>query len=87
MFFFYKKEDPKPLFPLFKNHEHYYVKMVEAWLLAELCIYSFDETYEYLSTSTLDPWIKKKAITKARESFRVSDENKEKLLALRTVIG
>lgn len=87
MFFFYKKEDPKRLFPLFKNHEHYYVKMVEAWVIAELCIYSFDETYAFLKSSSLDPWVKKKAITKAKESFRVSEENKAKLLALRASIN
>ena len=83
MFFFYKRENPERLFPLFKDHENYYVKMVEAWILAELCIYSFDKTYEYLSDAAIDSWIKKKAIAKARESFRVSEDNKAKLLALR----
>ena len=83
MFFFYKRDNPERLFPLFKDHENYYVKMVEAWILAELCIYSFDKTYEYLSTAALDSWIKKKAIAKARESFRISEDGKAKLLALR----
>ena len=84
--FHYKLEDPRLLFPLLKNHSHYYVKMAQAWLLAELSIYHPEEVIDYLEKSALDPWVKKKAIAKARESYRVSQLTKKRLAILRDAL-
>ena len=58
------------------RHEGYYVKMAVAWLLS-VCVVKFPEkTVDYLKQDTLDIFTHNKAIQKARESFRVSDELK-----------
>lgn len=59
-----------------KNKE-YYVQMGQAWLISTLFIKFRDETLEYLKNNTLDNWTQNKAIQKIRESFRVSEEDKE----------
>lgn len=57
----------------------YYDKMGAAWLLAD-CMVKFPErTFEYMKSNTLDDWVFNKAITKMRESFRVSDTMKSTL--------
>lgn len=59
-----------------KNKE-YYVQMGQAWLISTLFIKFRNETLEYLKNNTLDNWTQNKAIQKIRESFRVSEEDKE----------
>lgn len=59
--------------------EEYYVKMGVAWLIAEAYIHNRAETLEYIKISKLDKWTFNKAIQKIRESYRVSDEDKEML--------
>ncbi len=63
------------------NH-NYYVQMGLAWFYAELCINHFTLAKAEIS-KLQDNFVKNKAICKARESFRVSKEHKEELLALR----
>ena len=70
----------KKLF-LIKNKE-YYVKMAIAWFYAEVCIFNFEKGMSQISL-TEDKFIKNKAISKARESFRVSKENKDILNKLK----
>lgn len=64
----------------FKDEEHYYVNMVNAWLLCELFINERDNTLNYLKHHNLNKFTINKAISKCRDSFRVSDEDKELLL-------
>lgn len=66
---------------LIKNEE-YYVKMAIAWFYAEVCIFNFEKGMSQISL-TEDKFIRNKAITKARESFRVSKENKDILNKLK----
>lgn len=64
------------------GNNEYYVKMAIAWFYAELCIFNFEKAKKQISL-TQDKFIRNKAISKARESFRVSKENKEDLMKLK----
>lgn len=56
---------------------NYYIDMAIAWFLSYGCIYHFQETINYLLTSqNINKFIYKKALQKAIESYRVSNENK-----------
>lgn len=63
--------------------DKYYVNMALAWGVCELLIKDFDKGYDLLKSGCLDKFTNNKAISKARESFRISPNNKEKLLALK----
>ena len=63
--------------------EDYYIKMMAAWYFATALAKRYDESVVYMEKRMLDPWTHKKAIQKAVESFRVSDEHKEYLKTLR----
>jgi 3-methyladenine DNA glycosylase AlkD len=60
--------------------DDYYVKMGIAWALCDCFIKQRTKTLELFKTYKLDKWTQNKAIQKCRESFRVSDEDKEFLL-------
>ena len=62
--------------------EYYYIKMMVAWYFATALAKKYDESIIYIEERRLDPWTHKKAIQKAIESFRVSDEHKEYLKTL-----
>ena len=66
-----------------KTGEDYYLKMMAAWFFATALAKQHDAAVVYLEERRLDPWIHKKAIQKAMESYRVSDEHKEYLKSLR----
>ena len=63
--------------------EDYYVKMMVAWYFATALAKRYDESIVFIEERRLDYWTHKKAIQKAIESFRVSDEHKEYLKTLR----
>ena len=65
------------------KHEGYYVKMAVAWAVSICYIKYPQETVEYLKKNTLDDFTHNKAIQKIRESYRVSEEEKENLLCLK----
>lgn len=73
----------KEILPLTHNDEHYYVQMAEAWLIAELAVFEPEVIYEWMPGNGLDYNINGKAIQKICDSFRISDEWKEKFKALR----
>ena len=64
----------------FYNEEHYYVNMINSWLLCECFIKHRDETVKFLKTHKLNKFTINKAIQKCRDSYRVSIEDKEMLL-------
>lgn len=66
-----------------KTGEDYYLKMMIAWYFATALAKRCDETLPYFETRRLDEWTHRKAIQKALESFRVSDERKAYLKTLR----
>ena len=53
--------------------------MMIAWLVCELMIKRRDETLKYLEHNNLNKFTVNKMISKCRDSFRVSDEDKEML--------
>lgn len=63
--------------------DHYYVNMMIAWYFAEALVKQWDAAIEYFTTPRLDTWTHNKAIQKARESFRISPEQKEYLKSLK----
>lgn len=66
-----------------KEGEDYYLKMMVAWYFATALAKQYDATVRYFEEGRLDPWVHRKAIQKAVESFRVTDEHKAYLKSLR----
>ena len=58
-------------------------KEMVAWYFATALAKRYDETVPYVENQRLDEWTRRKAIQKAIESFRVSDEHKAYLKSLR----
>ncbi len=66
-----------------KKGDDYYLKMMEAWYFATALAKQYDESVKYIEERKLDEWVHKKAIQKAVESYRVTDEHKEYLKSFR----
>ena len=66
-----------------KKGDDYYLKMMIAWYFATALAKRYDESVKYIEERRLDEWVHKKAIQKAVESYRVSDEHKEYLKTFR----
>lgn len=64
----------------FKNETNYYVNMALAWLFCECFIKYPKKTYNFLKTHSMNDFVINKGISKCRDSFRVSNEDKMKLL-------
>ena len=63
--------------------EDYYLKMMAAWYFATALAKNWDQVLPFIEQHKLDPWTHNKAIQKALESFRVTDEHKEYLRKLK----
>lgn len=61
--------------------EHYYVRMMQAWYFATALVWQWDSVLPLLSC--LDDWTRRKALQKARESYRITAAQKACLAALR----
>ena len=61
----------------------YYVEMMAAWLFATALAKDWQAAIPYLENRTLQPWTHNKAIQKARESLRITDEQKAYLNTLK----
>ena len=57
--------------------------MMQAWYFATALAKRYEETIPYFEDRRLDEWVHKKAIQKAVESYRVTEEHKEYLKRLR----
>ncbi len=66
-----------------KEGEDYYLKMMIAWFFVTALAKQYDATLPYIREHRLDDWTHKKAIQKAIESFRVSEEHKTELKGFR----
>jgi len=64
----------------FEDETEYYVNMINAWLVCELFIKRRDKTLEFLENNKLNRFTINKAISKCRDSFRISEEDKEFLI-------
>ena len=63
--------------------EDYYAKMMAAWFFATALAKQWDAAVAYLETRRLEPWTHNKTIQKARESYRISTEQKAYLRTLK----
>lgn len=63
--------------------EEYYVNMMIAWYFATALAKQYDAVLPYMEQKKLAPWTHNKAIQKARESFRITPEQKAYLKTLR----
>ena len=63
--------------------DHYYVRMMQAWHFATALAKQWDATLPILTERRLAPWVHNKTIQKARESYRITAEQKELLKELR----
>ena len=66
-----------------KKGDDYYLKMMVSWYFATALAKQYDESVKVIERKELDPWTHNKAIQKACESFRVSDEHKAYLKTLK----
>jgi 3-methyladenine DNA glycosylase AlkD len=62
---------------------YFYVHMAAAWLIAEVLAKYFDEGLEFLKRGSLDKKTHNKAIQKATESFRISEQDKNILRSIK----
>ncbi len=63
--------------------DEYYVKMMVAWYFATALAYRYDAILPYFKNKILDEWTHNKAIQKAIESYRITDEQKGYLKTLK----
>ena len=63
--------------------DEYYVNMMTAWYFATALAKQYEAALPYIEGRKLDVWTHNKAIQKARESRRVSQEHKEYLGTLK----
>ncbi len=78
---FLQKEHIMEIFSLLdeKQTEKYYVNMAQAWLICELYIHYPQETLNYIKKNKLNVFTHNKAISKIRDSYRISKFEKEDL--------
>lgn len=65
------------------SSEEYYVNMMTAWYLATALVKQWDTVIPYLEERRLSPWVHRKTIQKAVESYRITPEQKVYLKGLR----
>ena len=65
------------------ENEHYYVRMMVAWYFATALAKQYDATLPYLMARRLKKWNHNKAIQKAIESLRITQEQKQLLRTLK----
>lgn len=65
------------------DHSRYYVSMAAAWLLAEVLVRHYEKGIAFLRTGALPAQTQRRAIRKACESFRLSEERKTELKTLK----
>lgn len=65
------------------KHEGYYVKMAVAWAIAEAFIKYPKETWKLINNNNLDKFTYNKALQKIIESYRVDNETKSKIRAMK----
>ncbi|NLD19831.1 MAG: DNA alkylation repair protein [Clostridiales bacterium] len=76
--------DEEHLFDIFRisqgiDHEGYYVRMANAWLISICLVKYYDETKAFMEDCRLDDFTYNKALQKARESLRINSGEKEEL--------
>lgn len=67
------------------HHEGYYVKMAVAWALSVCLVKQWDKSFDYMGSADnhLDEFTFAKTVQKCRESYRLTEGQKENLSALK----
>lgn len=63
--------------------KEYYIKMMQAWFFATALVKQQKTVLPYLQENRLSAWVHNKTIQKARESYRISPQQKEELKKLK----
>lgn len=63
--------------------QEYYINMMIAWYFATALAKQWDEVIPYIEQRKLSPWVHRKTIQKAVESYRITPEQKEYLKSFR----
>jgi hypothetical protein len=63
--------------------EEYYVNMEIAWYMATALAKQWDAAIPYIEGARMEKWVHNRTIQKARESYRITPEQKEYLKAFR----
>ena len=82
----YLDDDFRPAYleyPAAVRSTEYYVNMMTAWFFATALAKQWDATLPYLEQQRLDVWTHNKTIQKARESYRITPEQKDYLNSLK----
>ena len=80
------KEDFSPEYPKTVakiESEEYYIRMMQAWYFATALAKQYDAVLPFIENRVLQKWTHNKAIQKAIESYRITDEQKEHLRKLK----
>jgi hypothetical protein len=83
---FYLDEPFKPEMPQLVadvRSDEYYINMMIAWYFATALAKQYDAALSYIQNQRLEKWTHNKAIQKAIESYRISDESKAYLRTLK----
>ncbi len=78
------RDNLERIISLLHNDGEYYVQMAQAWLIAELAIFFPEEIFRYMKNGcALRYNITGKAIQKICDSYRITDEDKDRFRSLR----
>lgn len=66
--------------------DEYYVNMMIAWFFAEALAKQWESAVPFIEQKRLAPWTHNKAIQKARESLKITAEQKEYLKTLKVAV-
>lgn len=61
------------------NKDDYYINMAYSWLLCECYIKNKTKTIKYIEENEINNFVINKMISKCHDSFRITQEEKEKL--------
>ena len=79
-------EDYDPAYPEMVSKvrsDEYYVNMMTAWYFATALAKQYESVLPFIENKKLDAWTHNKAIQKAVESYRITDEQKSYLKSLK----
>lgn len=79
-------EDFDPAYPEMVTEtrsEEYYINMMTAWYFATALAKQYEKVLPFIENKKLDTWTHNKAIQKAVESYRITDEQKTYLKGLK----
>ena len=65
------------------REEDYYIQMMIAWYFATALAKQYEKILPYIEERRLEPWVHRKTIQKATESYRLTEEQKDYLRSLR----